>query len=341
MKHPDISCAWIATFCAVSIFSVAQAAEAQSVADFYKGKTVTILVGSSPGGGYDTHARMVGRHIGRFIPGNPNTLVQNMPGGEGFTQVNHLYNIAPKDGTTFGILQKLLITAPYLKPEAVKYEGPKFNWIGSATGERSVAFLWHTAPQKNLDDVRKQETIVGGSGDSARLAKVYNTVLDTKFKIIRGYPGTNDVILAMQRGEVHGMGSYSWSNVPAKNPEWIKDKLIAVLFQGGSKRDRLLPDVPLMTEIVRGDENRQILDLWTAAESVARPFALPPGVPADRVEAIRTAFMTMAQDPEYLQDAAKTGLEIDARPGQDIHNLYERLENTPPQAIAAARAFEE
>jgi tripartite-type tricarboxylate transporter receptor subunit TctC len=316
-------------------------AEAQSVADFYKGKTITVTVGSGTGGGYDMHARLLARHLGRFIPGNPSLIVQNMPGGQGFTNANWLYNIVPKDGTVMGMLQKLILTAPYLKPSVVKYDGPKFNWIGSATGERSVSFLWHTAPQKTVEDVRREETIVGGSGDSAILAKVYNQVIGTKFKVIRGYPGTNEVIIAMQRGEVQGVGSFSWSNIPARYPDWIREKKINVLFQGGKTPARELPDVPLMIDLVTSEENRKILDLWTAPEDVARPFAMPPGVPADRVAAVRTAFMAMADDAGYLGDARKQGLEIDAQPGEEIDKLYDKLTTFPAHVIEAARAFEE
>jgi tripartite-type tricarboxylate transporter receptor subunit TctC len=326
---------------AVCLANIHSEAEAQSVADFYKSKTMTISVGSGTGGGYDTHARLVARHLGRFIPGNPNLIVQNMPGGQGFTQANYLYNIAPKDGTAMGMLQRLLLTAPYLKPNVVKYDGAKFNWIGSLSGERNVGFLWHTAPQKTVEDVRRQETIVGQSGNSVMMVNMYNRVLGTKFKIIRGYPGANDVILAMERGEVQGLGSYSWSNIPAKNPEWIKDKLISVLYQSGSARAPELPDVPLVSELVTGELNQQILELWTAADAVARPLAMPPDVPADRVAAVRAAFGDLVKDAAYLADAKKQGLEIDARPGEEIDKLYVRLSKIPASAIEAARAFDE
>lgn len=316
-------------------------AQAQSATEFYKGKTITVSVGSGSGGGYDTHARLLARHIGRFIPGNPGLIVQNMPGGEGFTQANFLYNIAARDGTAMGMLQRLLLTAPYLKPNVVKYDGAKFNWIGSATGERNVGFIWHTAPQKSVDDVRRQETIVGQSGNSAMMVNMYNMVLGTKFKIIRGYPSTNEVILAMHRGEVQGLGSYSWSNIPAKNPEWITDKLITVIFQSGSARAPELPDVPLVSEIVTGEQNRYILELWTAADAIARPFAMPPNVPSERVAAVRTAFNAMVRDGDYLADAKKSGLDIDAQPAEEIEKLYVRLSQIPSSAIEAARALDE
>jgi tripartite-type tricarboxylate transporter receptor subunit TctC len=339
MKHA--SGCWIAIGIAVGLVCVTGKADAQSVADFYKGKTVTISVGSGAGGGYDTHARLVARHLVHFIPGNPTLIVQNMPGGQGFTQANYLYNVAPKDGTAMGMLQRLLLTAPYLKPKVVKYDGTKFNWIGSLSGERNVGFLWHTAPQKTVDDVRRRETIVGQSGNSVMMVNMYNHVLGTKFKIIRGYPGTNDVILAMQRGEVQGLGSFSWSNIPAKYPEWIKDKLISVLYQSGTKRAPELQNVPLVSELVEGDLNRQILDLWTAADDIARPLTLPPDVPADRVAAVRDAFNALVVDADYLADAKKQGLEIDAQPSSEIYKLYDKLSKIPASAVKAAQAFDE
>lgn len=342
MKRQRLTHRWIAVLWSMGcLVGFHETVQAQPVADFYKGKTISISIGSSAGGGYDTHARLVARHIGGFIPGTPTFIVQNMPGGQGFTQANFLYNLAPKDGTAMGMLQRLLLTAPYLKPQAVKYDGAKFNWIGSLSGERNVGFVWHTAPQKTIEDVRRQETIVGQSGNSVMMVNMYNQVLGTKFKIIRGYPGTNDVILAMQRGEVQGLGSYSWSNVPAKNPEWIKDKLITVLFQSGTTRAPELPDVPLVSELVIGEQNRQILELWTAADAIARPLAMTPGVPADRVAAMRTAFSAMVVDGGYLADAKKSGLDIDAQPGSEIDKLYERLSKIPASAIEAARAFDE
>jgi tripartite-type tricarboxylate transporter receptor subunit TctC len=330
---------WIAVSAAIACFAGLQGqAAAQSVADFYKGKIITITVGSGAGGGYDTHARLVARHLGKTIPGNPTLIVQNMPGGEGLTQANHLYNISLKDGSAMGVLQRLMLTAPYLNPQQVKYDGTKFNWIGSLSGERNVAFLWHTAPQKSVEDARQQETIVGQSGNSIMMVNMYNRVLGTKFKIIRGYPSTNDVILAIQRGEVQGMGSYSWSNIPAKNPDWIKDKLITVLYQSGAKRAPELPDVPLVSEIVQGDENRQILELWTSPDTVARPIAMPPGVPADRVAAVRAAFMAMVDSDDYVADAKKQGMDVDAQPGSEIDKLYEKLNKIPASTVEAARA---
>ena len=308
-----------------------------SAADFYQGKTITILVGAAPGGGYDGDARMVARHIGQHIPGAPTVVVQNMPGARGLAAANYLYNLAKRDGSVMGILEREHLVDAYLIPEGVRYDERNFNWIGSIGSEQGIAFAWGTAPQKTVDDVRKSELIVGGYSNSAVLPRVYNDTMGTKFKLIKGYTGSEVVLLAVEKGEVQGIGNYSLSNMLAKHPDWIRDHKINILFQTGEKKDATLPDVPLAMDFALSEEKRQILHLWLAPSAVARPLALPPEVPADRVAIIRAAFMALFQDPQFLADAMKIGSSIDPQPGEYIEKLVRELRALPPSTIEAAK----
>ena len=305
---------------------------------FYEGKTITILVGSSPGGGYDGDARMVAHHIGRHIPGNPNVIVQNMPGARGLTAANTLFNLSKRDGTFMAVLEREHLIDGYLVPDGVRYDERQFNWLGSIGSEEGVAFAWHTAPQKSVDDIRKADFFVGGYSNSAVLPLVYNRTMGTRFKVIKGYTGSGTVLLAVEKGEVQGIGNYSLSNILAKHAEWLRDHQINILFQTGETRDAALPDVPLATDFALDEEKRQILHLWLAPNEVARPFALPPGVPADRVAAMREAFMAMLHDPLFLADARKTGIVVDPKDGTFIEGLARELRALPAATVKAARA---
>jgi tripartite-type tricarboxylate transporter receptor subunit TctC len=314
------------------------AAADSSVEEFYRGKTLTIMVGSTPGGGYDGDARVVARNIGRHIPGNPTVIVQNLPGARGMTSVNSLYNLVKRDGTFMGMLEREHLIDAYLMPEGVRYDERNFNWIGSVGSEQGVAFAWHTAPQKTVEDIRKSEMIVGGYSNSAVLPYVYNSTIGTKFKVIKGYTGSGTVLLAVEKGEVQGIVNHSLSNIFARHTDWINDHKINILFQTGETRDAALPDVPLVSDFVLNEEKRQILRLWLAPSTVARPLAMPPDVPADRVAAIRQAFMALFQDPLFMADAKKIGMAIDPKEGEYIQKLVHELRALPPNIIAAAKA---
>jgi len=311
------------------------------VADFYQGKTITILVGSAPGGGYDGDARMVARHLGRHIPGAPTIIVQNMPGARGLAAANNLYNLAKRDGTVMGILEREHLIDGYLMPDGVRYDERNFSWIGSIGSEEGVAFAWYTAPQKTVADIQKGDFIVGGYSNSAVLPLVYNKTIGTRFKLIKGYSGSGTVLLAVEKGEVQGIGNYSLSNILAKHHDWLADRKISILFQTGETRNAALPDVPLASDFALDEEKRQILRLWLAPNAVARPLALPPGVPADRLKAVRTAFMPLFQDPMFLADAKTSGISVDPRSGESIETLARELRALPPRIIEAAKAAAE
>lgn len=311
---------------------------ADTVGDFYAGKTITIMVGSSPGGGYDGDARVVARNIGRHIPGTPTVIVQNMPGARGLASANYLFNLAPRDGTFMGVVEREHLVDGYLMPSGVRYDERRFSWIGSIGSEQGIAFAWHTAPQKTVDDIRSAEFIVGGVSNSLVLSQIYNATIGTRFKLIRGYTGSETVLLAMEKGEVQGIANYSLSNMLAKHGDWLREHNINVLFQTGETRDALIPNVPSALEFALNEEKRQVLALWLAPNAVARPFAMPPGVPGERRAALRKAFMALFQDPEFLADARRIGMSLDPREGEYIEQLVNRLRASPPQVIEAAKA---
>ncbi len=319
-------------------FGAASPALAQSgLAEFYKGKTITIGVGGTPGGGYDLDARVLARHLGKHIPGAPALVVQNVPGARGLTNVNRLYASARRDGTAMAVIQRGLLTAPWLNPQGVQYDVMKLNWLFSTAAEPGVAIMWHTSGFKSAQDAQAREAVIGGAGDSAIIPQVYNFTAGMKFKIVSGYPGTADVVLAMERGEVQGVGYYSWSNIAAKNPEWLKDRKIAVLFQTGDRRQADLADVPLVSELATSPQMRQVQDLWLAPLETARPYAMPPETPASRVEAVRKAFDAMLADKEFQEDARKSGMLIDPRSHAQIETILSRVSTTPQDVIELAR----
>jgi tripartite-type tricarboxylate transporter receptor subunit TctC len=327
----------IGTSLVAATLSCLQAA-ADPVEDFYRGKTVTIMVGSTPGGGYDGDARVVARNIGRHIPGNPTVIVQNVPGARGMTSVNSLYNLVKRDGTFMGMLERDHLVDAYLMPEGVRYDERNFNWIGSLGSEQGVAFGWHTAPFNSVEDIRKKEMIVGGYSNSAVLPAVYNATIGTKFKVIKGYTGSGSVLLAVEKGEVMGIVNHSLSNIFARHTDWLNDHKIKIYFQTGEKPDAALPDVPLVSSFALDQEKQQILKLWLAPNIVARPMALPPEVPAERVAAVRRAFMELFDDPPFIADAKKIGMTIEPKEGEYIKKLVHELRGLPPQVIAAAKA---
>ena len=312
------------------------AARAQSVADFYKGKQITVIVGSSPGGGYDAQGRLVSRHLGKHIPGNPGFVVQNMPGAGSLQATNHLYNLAAKDGTVMGLVQRGMLTAKLTSPQGVRFDVEKFNWIGNLASETAVTVVWHDSPIKTIEDLFSKETIVGGTGptiDTETTPRLYNALIGTKFRIVGGYPGTSEVLLAMERGEVMGLGDWSWSNVKTRRPEYLTEKKIRVLMQGALQKEPDLPDVPLALDFVKNDEDRKVMELFLAQKTVARPVVAPPDIPAARVAALRAALVAMAKDPEFRADAQKTKLEIDVSSGDTVDAVVKRIVSTP-QALA-------
>jgi tripartite-type tricarboxylate transporter receptor subunit TctC len=312
--------------------SAISAVHAETPAEFYKGKNVELYIGYSAGGGYDVYARALARHIGRFIPGNPTIVPKNMPGAGSLVLANWLYNVAPKDGTAFGTIGRGTGFDPLLGSTKAQFDASKFNWLGSMNDEVSVCVAWHTAGVRTLQQAMGKELTVGGTGpaaDTDQFPKVLNATIGTKFKIITGYPGGNDVDLAMERGEVMGRCGWSWSSVIATHQNWLDDKKIDVLVQLSLAKHPDLPKVPLVMDFARNDEERQIFKLVFARQPMGRPFLAPPGVPADRVAALRQAFMDTLADREFMAEARKAKLEINPVSGEAVQKIVQEVYETP------------
>jgi hypothetical protein len=309
-------------------------------ADFYRGKSVDLYVGTSVGGGYDAYGRMLARHLGKYLPGNPTIVPKNMEGGGGMRLANFLYNAAPKDGSSLAIFNRGTAFDPLLGNKNAQFDATKFNWIGSANNEVSICATWHTTGVTTIREAMTRELVVGAtgpSGDTFQFPRITNGVLGTKFKIISGYPGGNDVDLAMERGEVQGRCGWSWTSVKSTHGPWLERKWINILLQLGLSKHPDLPDVPLVMDLARNDEDRAIFKLMFGRQVMAWPFALPAGVPAERVGALRKAFLDAMTDRDFLADAGKAGLEIRPVSGVDIQKLLHEI-YASPAAVAQKAA---
>ena len=310
-------------------------ARAQSPADFYKGKNLDVMIGYSVGGGYDVYARMIARHLGKHIPSTPTVIPKNMEGAGSLRLANWLYNVAPKDGSVIGTIGRGTGFDPLLGHKAAQFDGTKFNWIGSANDEVSVCVAWSgRAKVRKFEDLLTTELTVGGTGSAAdtdQFPRILNGVLGTRMKIVTGYPGGNDVNLALERGEVDGRCGWSWSSVKSTRASWLADKKITILMQLSLTKHPDLPDVPLVTDLAKTDEQRQILRLIFARQVMGRPYLAPPNVPADRVAALRSAFMGTMADKEFLAEAEKTQLEITPVSGEAVQKLVGEVYQTPPE----------
>ncbi len=304
--------------------AVPSASQADAVADFYKGKTIEMHIGYTAGGGYDVYGRIVARHMGKHVPGNPQIVPKNTPGAGSLRAANWLYAAAPKDGTAIATVARGAAFDPLLGVTAAQFDGNKFNWIGSANDEVSVCVSWKDSGVTSLNDLLTKELVVGGTGptaDTDQFPKVINAILGTKMKLIPGYPGGNDVSMAMERGEVKGRCAWSWSSLVATRMNWYKDKTVHVLIQLALNKHPDLPDVPLIMDLAKNDQDRAILTLVFARQTMGRPFMAPPGVPADRIAALRKAFMATMKDKDFLGEAEKAQLEITPVSGEDLQAL--------------------
>jgi tripartite-type tricarboxylate transporter receptor subunit TctC len=316
-------------------------ARADSVADFYRGRTVEVYVGYSTGGGYDIYARALARHMGRFIPGNPTLVPKNMEGAGSLRLANWLANAAPRDGSVFGTIGRGTSFDPILGQPGAQFTATDLTWLGSMNQEVSICASWFDSGVNTYQDLLSKELLVGAvsnNDDTGQFARVMNTVLGTKMKIVTGYPGGNDVVLAMERGEVKGRCGWSWSSVLAAHMAWWKEKKINVLVQLALAKHPDLPDVPLVTDLAKTDAQRQMLRMIFARQVMGRPFVAPPGVPTDRVAALRKAFMDTMADKEFRADADKAKLEIEPATGEKVEALVKEVYATPAEIAKQAAA---
>lgn len=317
--------------------SVSGGAKADAVTNFYKGKAMTVVVGSSPGGGYDQYSRLLGRHMGRHIPGRPSFITKNMPGAGGLRALNFVANVAPKNGTIIGTLVRATFFDQLMYPnKGVKVDSSKLTWIGSINKEFPTCVAWHTSNFKTLDDLRKRVSIMGSTGPAATgtiIPKVLNEIAGTKMRIILGYPGSTQIHLAMERGEVTGRCGLGWDSVVARYSDWLKDKKINFFLQWGLTKHPKLPNVPLLLDLARNDVEKQYLYLLSAPNEMGRPFFGPPKQPAVRVKALQAAFMDTMKDSEFLADAKKLNVAVDPISGPAAAALVTQLWHTSRGAL--------
>jgi len=317
-------------------------ASAQSPAEFYKGKTVELYIAYSAGGGYDLYARMVARHLGRHIPGNPQVVPKNMEGAGGLRLANWLYQAAPRDGSVIRATSRNIAFEPLIGNKGAQYDSSQFTWLGSANNEVSVCASWHTSGVATIQDAMNRELVIGSSGtadDTYQYPRLLNNTLGTKFKIVTGYPGNNDVSVALERGEVSGRCGWSWSSAKTTRPQWIEERTVNILIQLSLSKHPDLPNVPLIMDLAKSDEQRQMFRLIFARQVMGRPFQSTPGVPADRLHALQTAFMDAMKDPEFLAEADKAKFEITPVSGPDISTLVTEILQMPPALAQRAGAL--
>ena len=325
---------------AVAGCALAQNALAQdSIATFYKGKSITVIVGSPPGGGYDIYARLLGRHMGKHIPGNPTMVVTNMPGAASNTSIAHVYNVAPKDGTVIGAPQNsaimdALFDALLGNNRRLRHDATKLIHLGSATTDHYVCIARADAPVKSFKEAQTRELIIGVShpGTSTKdYPAMLNNLAGAKLRQVAGYPGTREITLAIEKNEVHGLCGFSWSSFKAQRPDWLKSGFVRVIVQ---EHDKGNPEVnamgvPLAVDFATSPENRKIMELVYSSETFGRPYMLAPGVPEDRVAALRKAFLETMKDPELLTEAQRIGLAIDPISGEELQTLAAQVFATP------------
>jgi tripartite-type tricarboxylate transporter receptor subunit TctC len=308
-------------------------AAAQSVLP--AGKTVQMIIGFGPGGGYDLWGRTVARHLGRHLPGSPTIVAQNMPGAGSYVAANHIYNAAPKDGTVLGIIARDVALGPLTGAVGARFDTTKLSWIGSPTKEINVCIAYHTAAVKNVRDLFHKELIVGdtGPGTGTRsYPKALNELLGMKFKLVGGFQSSADVFLAMERGEVEGFCE-SLDSIKNRRPDWIANKTVAVLFYGASEANPALQDIPFILDLARNDEQKRILEFLYAGQGIGRPFVAPPDLSPERLRMLRDTFAATMKDPAFIAEANTRNLELDPIDGEDLANIVRRIYATPSAIV--------
>ena len=310
---------------------------AQPAADFYRGKTVKFVVGSNTGGSYDTYSRLLAQFMGRHIPGNPNLVVENMPGASGTKSAHYLAEIAPKDGSVIGMFNQSMPQRQMFEPDQVQFDLSKFGWIGAMNTSTTVFITWHASGVKTLEDAKKKEVIMGAlsaTGGNSVYPLLINAFLGTKFKVVLGYQGGNTIQLAMERGEVDGRAAVVWSGLKAGWPHWFAEKKVHVLLQTGLQKEKDLPDVPLLLDLARNEEEKAIFRFVSSDSAIGFPVTAPPGIPADRLAALQKAFNDTMKDPDFLKAAADRKLEIEPSSGNEVKKVVADMISTPKDVIA-------
>jgi tripartite-type tricarboxylate transporter receptor subunit TctC len=306
-----------------------------SAEDFYRGKTIRLVVPSAPGGGYDASGRSLALHMAKHIPGEPTIIVQNMPGGGGLTGANWLFNVAPKDGLAIGLIQRGVPFYPFFGDMNALFVPQEFNWLGSITAEVGAITVFQTSKAKTMADALALPVVLGGSGpnDSETYPFLMNNTIGTRFKIVSGYKANTETLLAIERGEVEGM-SGSWSSMKANRPKWVQDNQVRVLVQIGYTKQPDLPDVPTILEFVKTDEHRAMWNVALAMAQVGRPVAAPPGIPKDLAAILRKAFWDTMQDPAFVAEMEGARREVSPESGESMEKILADVAATPPATLS-------
>jgi tripartite-type tricarboxylate transporter receptor subunit TctC len=324
-----------AAVCTAFFFLTAHGApaHADAVSDFYKGKDLRLIVSTTTGTGYDTYARALGRHLGRHLPGNPNIIPQNMPGAGGITAANHIYAVAPKDGTVFGMIQNTVPFEPLFQNKAALFDIEKLNWLGTPATEVGLYIVYHTSKIKTLRDAQTQEVIAGTTGTASTPAfygRLFNQILGLKTRLVAGYPSQLELLLAMEQGEIEAMTSPFWSSLKVQRPTWYPEKKARILFQYGAAPHPELKDVPFAPDLLNNEAAKILLTAASAPLGAGRPFAAPPGVPADRVAALVQAMAATFKNPAFIADCEKQGIDCtDSRTGPQLAELIKQAYAAP------------
>jgi tripartite-type tricarboxylate transporter receptor subunit TctC len=314
-------------------------ASAQTPEQFYAGKTIDFVIGYPPGGSNDTWARLVTRHLGKYIPGHPTVVPKNTPGAGSFLAVNQVFNVAPKDGTVIGIGAPTMPLDEKLGTQGVRFKTAELNWIGRVDSLINMVFMWQTSPVKTFADALKTEATLSATGVGSTVSvypTVLNNVLGTKFKLIMGYKGSNEAMLAVERGEAEGH-STSWTALKVAHPDWIREKKVAILVQFALKRHAEMPDIPTAVDLARNDQERAILSAVMNAAEVGTAFFTTPAVPAARLDALRRAFDATMKDPDFHADVERTRLAINPITGEELQRLVADVSNLPPDLLEKVR----
>ena len=323
----------------IGLLFVLQSSSAQE--NFFAGKTIRIIVGTGSGGGYDGAARLTARYLGKYIPGNPSFVVENMPGASGIKATNFLYEAAPKDGTVLATVNNSMPVYQAIGQPGVRFKAEELNWIGSLLQTATTISIWHTAGVKTIDEAKRKEVIMGATGAAGTKAaypQLLNNTLGTKFKIVTGYEGGNTLRLAMERGEVQGDGSARWSSWKSTKPDWVRDNKVVALVQIGLKKDDDLPNVPLLTELAQNEEQRKMFEFISQPIAMQQPFVAPPGIPADRVILLRRAFDAMTRDPAFRKEVEQLDLELDPVSGEEVQKIVRAIVETPTDIVQKVQA---
>ena len=322
---------------ALALVVLAGLACAAGVEDFYKGRNVTLVIGYSVGGGYDAYARLLGRYFGKHIPGNPSIVPEQMTGAGSLRSANFIYSVAAKDGSVFGTFSRSMGISPLV--DKAEFDSRKFTWLGSVTDDNTICVTWNTSPIKSWDDFLTKPSKFGGEGAGADpdiWTLLYKNVFGAKAQLVSGYPGTNDTVLAMERGEIDGLCGISWSTIKSRHPEWLTSHSVNIIVQAALRKEPEISSVPLATELTKTPEQTQIIKLLLVSQAMARPFAAPPDIPADRKAALIAAFDATMKDADFLAEAQKLSFDVRPVSATAIDAMLAEVYQTPKDVIARA-----